>query len=119
MGRKMTCDEELRAVDDYLKSYGFYQKLLKLDRYERRYFGFEEEEGSLPGDLVFARTRMYEVRHFIMNMKNSDEKLMLYYHYVRGETVERCGELLGISRSSAFRLKKRALAEAAARLSAH
>ena len=41
-------------------------------------------------------------------LPNSDEKLLLYYHYVKGENVERCAELLGISRSSGFRLKKRA-----------
>lgn len=109
MGRALVCDEGLRAVDDYLRSYEFYRKLLRLDRYERRYFGYEDEEETLPGDLTLARMKMYEVRHFVMNMKNSDEKLMLYYHYIRGETVEKCGELLGISRSSAFRLKKRAL----------
>ena len=63
----------------------------------------------LPGELTLVRAKMYEVRHFIMNMENRDEKLLLYYHYIRGESVEKCAELLGISRSSGFRLKKRAL----------
>ena len=86
------------------------QKLLRLDRYERTYFGFEDREGDLPDDLPLARARMFAIRHDLMKMENSDEKLLLYYHYIRGESVERCAELLGISRSSAFRIKKRALA---------
>ena len=68
------------------------------------------------GDRPLARARMFEIRHFIMDMPNSDETLMLYYHYVKGEPVERCGELLGISRSSAFRLKAKALALAQEKL---
>ena len=48
-----------------------------------------------------------------MSMQNCDEKLMLYNIFVKGHSVERCAELMGISRSSAFRLKKRALVLAA------
>ena len=108
MGRRLVCDEAIQTMENYLKSYGLNQKLLKLDRYERRFFGYESKEEELPGELTLVRAKMYEVRHFIMNMENGDEKLMLYYHYIRGESVEKCAELLGISRSSGFRLKKRA-----------
>ena len=87
------------------------QKLLRLDRYERAYFGFEDREEDLPDDLPLARARMFAIRHDLMRMENSDEKLLLYYHYIRGESVERCAELLGVSRSSAFRMKKRALGQ--------
>lgn len=103
-------EDEIRTMDDYLKGYVMNQKLLKLDRYERTYFGYKDGEDSLPTDAPLARAKMFEIRHFVMDMKNGDEKLMLYYHYIRGESVERCAELLGISRSSGFRLKKRALA---------
>ena len=65
------------------------------------------------GDIALARARMYEIRHFINSLPNCDEKLFLYYRYVRGESVERCAEMLGISRSSAYRLKNRALSLAA------
>ena len=112
MGRNLVCDRAIQTMENYLKSYGLNQKLLRLDRYERSFFGYETMEETLPGELTLARAKMYEVRHFIMNMENSDEKLMLYYHYIRGETVEKCAELLGIARSSGFRLKKRALLRA-------
>lgn len=113
MGRNLVCDQRIQTMEDYLKSYGLNQKLLRLDRYERSFFGYETGEDVLPGELTLVRAKMYEVRHFIMSMKNGDEKLILYYHYIRGESVEKCAELLGIARSSGFRLKKRALLRAA------
>lgn len=109
--------EEYSEAENYLRTYTFYKKLLKLEKYEQEYF----ERGRLPeinvwenpsGNTV-AVAKMFEVRHFIMSMQNCDEKLMLYNIYVKGHSVERCAELMGISRSSAFRLKKRALVLAA------
>ena len=102
---------EIQKMENYLKGYMLNQKLLRLDRYERTYFGYRDSEETIP-DTPIARAKMFEIRHFIMSLENSDEKLLLYYHYIRGETVEKCAELLGISRSSGFRLKKRALAVA-------
>ena len=107
---------EIQRVENYLKGYMLNQKLLRLDRYERTYFGYRDSEESIP-DAPIAKAKMFEVRHFIMSLVNSDEKLLLYYHYIRGETVEKCAELLGISRSSGFRLKKKALAVALEALS--
>jgi len=117
MIKKSISEDKLRDIDDYLKGYILNQKLLKLDKYERTYFGYRDGDDGAVSDTPLARARMFEIRHFIMEMKNGDEKLLLYYHYVRGETVEKCAELLGISRSSGFRLKKRALAAAAERMS--
>ncbi len=108
-------EEAVRNVENYLKGYGLNRRLLRLDRYEREYFGYRENADEVTGDDAMARAKMYEIRHFIMEMANSDEKLFLYYHYVRGESVEKCAELLGISRASGFRLKKKALAAAGLR----
>ncbi len=113
MAKESVSMEEIRAIENYLKGYALQQKFIRFDRYERTYFGYRDEEEEIPVDLPLARAKMFEIRHFIMEMPNSDEKLLLYYHYIRGESVEKCGELLGISRSSAFRMKKRALTLAA------
>ena len=119
----MTKQENAKAkisvaeAENYLKGYALNKKIVRAERYEEEFGGGEQEELELLGDIPLARARMFEIRHFIMDMTNSDEKLMLYYHYVKGEPVERCGELLGISRSSAFRLKSKALSLAQAKLS--
>ena len=100
--------EILRKTEDYLKSYRVNGKLLRLERYEKEYFGYKEGcDFEAFGEAPLARARMYEIRHFINSLDNCDEKLVLYYHYIKGESVERCAELLGVSRSTAFRMKKR------------
>lgn len=105
-------EEKIREMDAYLKGYQSNRRLLRLDRYEREYLGYRETPDEITGDGALARAKMYEIRHFIINLENGDGKLLLYYHYVRGESVEKCAELLGISRASGFRLKKKALASA-------
>ena len=106
----------IEKTDNYLRGYQTNRKLLRLDRYEKEYFHTDENDFEAYGETPLARARMFEIRHFVMGMQNSDEKLLLYYHYIRGESVEKCSELLGISRSSGFRLKKRALALAAQKM---
>ena len=108
--------EEFSAVEDYLMTYGFYKKLLRIDKYEQEFFSDKSKSPDLldrSSEIALAHAKMFEVRHFIMSMQNCDEKLFLYHHYVHCNSVERCAELIGISRSSAFRLKKRALVLAA------
>ena len=112
MEKESVSETEIRMMENYLKAYCLNRCLLRLERYEREYFGRQETEEDLPGEAPLARARMFEIRHFITDMNNSTEKLFLYYRYIRGETVERCGELLNISRASAYRLKKRAIVAA-------
>ena len=97
-------------MEGYLLGYSLNGKLLRMDRYAREFYGIKTGiDYEAPGEVPLARARMYEIRHFIMSIHNCDEKLFLYYRYVRGETVEHCAELLGISRASGFRMRKRAL----------
>ena len=110
---------DIKRAEDYLKGYRMNGKLLRLDRYEREFFSHRDKgevEYEALGEVPLARARMFEVRHFINSLPNCDEKLFLYYYYVKGQSVECCGELLGVSRSSAFRMKKRANLMAAAAL---
>lgn len=115
MTEKNVTKENIKTVDNYLKSYRLNRKLLRLERYEKEYFHPDEADFESLGEVPLARARMFDVRHFIMELENCDEKLLLYYHYIKGESVERCAELLGISRSSGFRMKKRALELASSR----
>ena len=99
-------------TENYLKGYQLNRKLIRLDRYEKEYLSADESDLEAFGEAPLARARMFEIRHFVMKMENSEEKLFLYYRYIKGQTMERCAELLGVSRSTAFRMKSRALEKA-------
>ena len=100
-------------ADNYLKGYQINRRILRLDRYEKQYFDPDETDVEAFGEAPLARARMFEIRHFVMRMENSNEKLILYYHYIKGESIEKCAELFGVSRSTAFRMRNRALTMAA------
>jgi DNA-directed RNA polymerase specialized sigma24 family protein len=105
-------DAALQKAKDFLSSYTLHKKWLNASRYEREYFGAPSS-----GDEVFLQAKLFRVREFIATLPNCPEKLFLTCHYVRGHSVERCAELMDISPRTAYRLKKRALALAAGRLS--
>lgn len=117
--------EQKQQIENYLRGYSINRKLLRMDRYHREFMGGGETDAlgspdrEILNEVPLARAKMFEVRHFILELENSDEKLFLYYHYVKGESVERCSELLGISRRSGFRLKNKALSLAFFRLFPH
>lgn len=113
----ITKEEQIDKVKKFLESYGTNKKMLKMMRYEREYFSEEgdaDDSCLIPGgDEVLIKSRMFEVRRFVANFEDSNCKLLLFYHYIKGFSVEKCAEMMNTSRTSGFRLKKRALALAA------
>mgnify|MGYP004636789203 FL=1 len=132
-GEKREISEESRALyaeveptDDplllcevrvYLGEYQTAVRMLDLARREQKarasadgvtYYG---EVGATPEVWI---ARMHDVENFIRSLPHMPCKMLLYYHYIYGDTVERTAEDLDISRRHAFRLKKRALGLAAA-----
>ena len=116
--QKMLLDGmQRKRIEDFLKGYKINRRLLGIEKYYDEYFKDENNflysvDSDMLKEAPLARAKMFEVRHFILGLPNSDEKLFLYYHYIKGDSVERCGELLGISRRNCFRLKQKALAMA-------
>lgn len=112
--------EELRiaAAKDYLCGYQLCMDMLNLRRYERRRAQrFSEEcvcEDVLQGNEAFWKARMYEVEHLIASLRNGREKFILYYHYIKGESIERSADLLGISRRTGYRMHRKGLLVTAA-----
>ena len=106
---EITEAQKRRLAEDFLKGYRLNQKMIKMERYEKEFFHEKERDSEILNEIPLARARMFEIRHFINELKNGDAKLFLYLHYIKGESVERCGELLDISRSTAYRLKAQAL----------
>ena len=102
----------LVEAENELRGYGLMEKQLKASRYEREFFG---RAGT--GEEAFLQAKQYALRKRIYELPNCPEKLFLDLHYLRGHSVERCAELMDISRRTAFRLKKRAIALFAAQKS--
>jgi hypothetical protein len=77
---------------------------------------YEDNFDSIPdADESLIRARMFGVRQFVSGLRcDSNTRMLLYWHYIRGVSVARCAEMMDISRAGAFRLRKRAL-ECAAR----
>lgn len=103
----------IEAAKDYLSGYQLCLDMLNLRRYERRRAKpFSEEctcEDVLKGNEAFWKARMYEVEHLISSLRNGREKLILYYHYVKGESIEHSADLLGISRRTGYRMHRKGL----------
>ena len=123
--------EELRAAEEYLASYRHGARMLDCMRYGKEFMGSEvlpedpllywsESYGDTFDDIPDAdesliRARMFGVRQFVSGLRcDSNTRMLLYWHYIRGVSVTRCAEMMDISRAGAFRLRRRAL-ECAAR----
>ena len=112
----------LCEVRVFLERYALAVRMLRLCRIDQKVRrdlpGEETFYGCVGGDAVYWEEQMRDIRAFLESLPNESCKLILYYHYIVGMTVERASEELDISRRNAFRLKKKALALAAARLGA-
>lgn len=112
-----TKTESIEEVRDFLCSYQLCLDMLELRKYERRRaHRFDDVcvcEDILAGDEAYWRVRLYEVSALLGKMKNGREKLILYYHYVRGESIEHAANLIGVSRRTSYRLHARGLCMAA------
>lgn len=103
------------AITEFLENYRFGRRMIEMNKYRMEYFRDSTGSDDIQSDddEAYIKAMMFEIKRFITSLPPDDRKLFLYYHYIKGETVEKCGELLHISRRSAFRLKKRALEYAA------
>lgn len=110
----------------FLENYRFGQRMIEMNRYRSEYFLSRRKNHSADDpdagmefigedDEAYIKAKMFDIKRFVTSLPPDDRKLFLYYHYIKCESVERCGELLKISRRSAFRLKHAALEYAAQR----
>ena len=112
-GDRQRMEARIEKGRDFLNSYPLCMDMLDLRRYERKRGRFAQEmteqEDILSGNEAYWRARMFEVKALVDRMKNGREKLILYYHYIRGESIEHIANTLGISRRTGYRLHQRAL----------
>lgn len=99
--------QQIQTVKDFLCGYQLCIDMLNLRQYERKrkkvFSELCECADVLMGDEAYWRARMYEVETLIGRMRNGREKLILYYHYIKGEPIERAADFLGISRRTGYR----------------
>jgi len=96
-------------VKEYLKRYGVYKQMLDADEYAREY---SDSDAPLC-DSAVIRAKMGEIERFVRSLPICREQTMLFNHYIRGHSVEFCGEMMYLSRRTAFRVAKKALEMAA------
>ena len=106
-------NEKTEAVRNYLCGYQFCVDMLNLRRYERRRVRMFDEkcdcEELMMGDEALWKARMFEIESFLESMKNGREKLLLYYHYIKGESIEFAADILGVSRRTGYRIHQKGL----------
>lgn len=106
-------DPQIEAVRDFLCGYQLCMDMLQLRRYERkRAYVFCDPcscEEILAGNEGYWRARMHEVERLLNAMRNGREKLVLYYHYVRGQSIEHAADMIGVSRRTGYRLHRKGL----------
>ena len=103
----------IETARNYLESYLLYAKMLSGNRYARTYLGELPDGEPSARDDPLLKAKMLGVRTFIMSLPPCREKMLLYYRYLHGHPVEKCAELLGVSRRTAFRIAAEALTLAA------
>ncbi len=110
MAKKSLTKQQKGNIEGFLRGYAMNQKMLRMEQYEEQFFrNNKSKDDGMPTEEPLAKARMFAVRHFILSLENSDEKLFLYFHYIKGHTVSRSAEMLGISERAGFRMKNRAL----------
>ena len=106
------------TAKEFLRSYRMHADLLNLYQYERKQRNADDGSGSCGtlGDEAFWRAEMARVESLIASMSNGKEKLMLYYRYIKGESIERIADLLDVSRRTGYRMHLRGLRAIGAKL---
>ena len=97
---KMACIDCHRV----LRSYRQMNDVLLSSRTWGRFFGDEDKFNETE-----IRAQMFAIRSVILEVEDSRERLFLYHYYIKGNTLENCAKILGISRRSVFRLKSMAI----------
>lgn len=103
----------IERARNFMCGYQFCIDMMQLRSYERkRDYTFDEEcdcDDLLAGNEAFWRARMFGIKALLDSMKNGREKLILYYHYICGESIEHASNTLGISRRTGYRLHQKGL----------
>ena len=89
-------------MDRLLRSY---RKMSEALSTSRSFF----RAGQVELDETAVQAEMYSLRAMILAVEEPRERMFLYHYYVKGQTLEGCAKILGLSLRSVCRIKNRAL----------
>lgn len=111
---ELCSDEEFARAQDYLSGYCLCEKMLGLRGYERKRSTHSDTpantEQILQASEQHWELQALEIKALINGMRNGREKMVLYYHFIRGESVDSAARLIGISRRTAYRMLQKGIA---------
>lgn len=93
-------------VINILKSYALYDKFISSQEYAKEYFNPNEQ--ITVSDEVDHKNKMRVIEEFVKLLEPSNEYTLLHLRYIKNIPIEKCAECMFISRSTAFRLLKKA-----------
>lgn len=115
---KKESDKGVSAVKSYLMEYSVFRKLF--DGGKDEFATFENPSYNADNDVgksefcATCNVKLFEIRRFVSSLPVGDERVLLFLHYIHGETLEKCAERMMLSRRSVYRLHRYALELAAA-----
>lgn len=91
-------------ADRYLRSY---RRMNSLLRSSRTFYRLEADASCL--DEAAIQAQMYSLRALVLSLDDVQCRALLYNYYIKGYTLEKCAEIIGVSERGVYRLKNRAL----------
>ena len=97
------------GVKSYLGSYLIFKQMIDADEYAQNYGGCEAHVC----ENIILRAKMEEIEMFIRSLPVCREQALLFNHFLRGHSIEFCGEMMYVSRRTAYRILNSAVKLAA------
>lgn len=91
---------------ELLKQYPMCKRFIDSQAYAKEYFN--PHDAQQIDEKAAYEARMRAIESLIQLLAPSDEYTILRLRYIKGLPVEKCAETMNVSRSTAFRMLKRA-----------
>lgn len=112
-------EEDINKTVNFFESYQVCKKMLIINEIDYACQNKDEQKNAtLAYNLVCLKSKMSDVENFILDNQPKNKTLQEYHlflhcHYILGMTIEKTAEEIFISRSTAYRIKKKAIEYAA------
>jgi DNA-directed RNA polymerase specialized sigma subunit len=98
-------------ADRALRAYKIMNSVIRSSQDYGRHFGDEENV-----DETALLAQMFSLRSLVLSVENARERMFLYHYYIKGNTLNTCAKLLGVSLRTVGRIKLDALSSVARKM---